>query len=102
MTTPTDEEKVTKALNKILKIINKSQLNIAEMLVLYGNLGYHLGASIAGFSGAEGPSLEVVKQAYYQDPTIDTGLMLQGLLITNWEQDFLKQPKLSSLAKSNK
>lgn len=99
-TQQTDDEKVTKTLTKLLKLINKSKPNVAEILVLYGNLGYHLGASLAGFEG-KGPSLVEVKQAYYENPTVDTGLMLQGLLITDWEKDFLKQPRLSNLAKIN-
>lgn len=99
----TNDEKISKTLIKVLKIINKNKLNIGELIMLYGNLGYHLGASIAGFttSNQPGPSLHEVKQAYYENPTVDTGLMLQGLLISSWEEDFLKKPALSRFAQEN-
>lgn len=101
MARETDDTKVADTLNKILKIINKSSLTIGEILLLFGNLGYNLGASIAGFEG-QGPSLEELKKEYYRNPTVDTGLMLQGLLITDWEKDFLQKPALSSFAQLNR
>ena len=101
-TSMTNDKKVAKLLSKILKLINKQKLNPAELLVFYGNLGYHIGASMAGFKN-KGPSLEVLKREYYQHgPTVDVGLMIQGLTITDWEKDYLKSPKLSRLAKLNK
>jgi len=100
-TSHTDDKKVSKLITKVMKLINKHKLTVPEMVVFSGNLLYHLGASIAGFKG-KGPHVEELRQAYYQDPTIDTGLMLQGLLITDWEKDFIKQPKLSTFADKNK
>lgn len=96
-----NEKKVEEALTKIKKILNKNKLTIPELLLLYGNLGYHIGASMAGLKD-KGPGLEEVKQAYYVDgPTVDVGLMLQGQLITSWVEDFNKHPKLSKFAKIN-
>lgn len=93
-----NEKKVEEVLKKIKKILNKHKLTIPELILTYGNLGYNLGASIAGIKG-KGPGLEEVKQAYYADgPTVDVGLMLQGQLITSWVEDFLKHPKLSKFA----
>jgi len=97
----TDDKKVAKLIAKIMRLINKKKLSVAEMIVLYGNLGYHMGASMAGFKGT-GPTLEVLKHEYYQNPTVDTGLMIQGLMITDWEKDFHENPKLSRLADKNK
>lgn len=94
----TDDKKVTKVIEKIMKVINKEKLNIPELLVMYGNLGYFIGASMAG-CGHNGPSLEELKDIYHKDPTVDTGLMMQGLLITSWEEDYISHPKLSKLAK---
>jgi hypothetical protein len=98
-TTATDDIKVAKLIDKIIKLLNKSNLNIPELIVLYGNLGYHIGASIAGVSTKEGPTVEELRKLYYQRPTVDVGLMLQGLMITDWEKDFLQTPQLSSLVK---
>jgi hypothetical protein len=97
----TDEQKVSAAVEKIMKLLNKTKLNIPELLVLYGNLGYHIGASIAGLD-SKGPNIEELKRAYYQNPTVDVGLMLQGMLITAWEEDYIKNPRLSSLANNPK
>lgn len=80
-----------------MKIINKEKLNIPELLVMYGNLGYFIGASMAQCKD-NGPTLEELKDMYYKDPTVDVGLMMQGLLMTSWEEDYIAHPKLSKLA----
>jgi hypothetical protein len=95
------ENKIEKAISEIKQVFNKHQLNIPEIILTYGNLGYHLGASIAGCETI-GPSLEELQRTYYSSPTVDIGLMLQGLLITSWEQDFLKTPKISSIGNKYK
>jgi len=89
------QDKVEKALNKILKALNQEQLTIPELIRLYGNLGYQIGTSIAGVK--KQVSLEELKQLYYTNPTVDVGLMLQGLLITSWEEDFQQKPVLSNI-----
>lgn len=94
--TSLDLEKVENVLNKIIKCVNTGKLSIREIIILYGNLGYHFGASIAGFKD-KGPGIEDLKKAYYSSPTVDIGLMLQGLMITGWEEDFIKSPKISNL-----
>ena len=99
-----DLKKVEQTIKKLHTIFNKANLNIQEILLAYGNLGYHLGASLAGFTGEGpiGPDTDTLKKLYYVDPTVDVGLMLQGILITQWEQDFTKKPKLSKLAETNR
>lgn len=94
-----NDDDIINVIEKIKKILNKNKLTIPELIVMYGNLGYHIGASIAGLE-TPGPTLEVLQKEYYTKPTVDVGLMLQGLLITDWVEDFLKHPQLSSLAKS--
>lgn len=96
-----NEKKVEKTIEKLHSVFNKANLNPQEIIITYGNLGYHLGASLAGFED-KGPDLETLKKLYYADPTIDVGLMLQGLLITTWEKDFAAKPQLSKLAELNK
>jgi uncharacterized protein YejL (UPF0352 family) len=95
-----DEERVQSLLADLIAAFNKYQPNIPEILLAYGNLGYHLGASIAGFKNrSEGPGLDILQKAYYTSPTVDVGLMIQGLLITSWEDSFRRQRKISNLAK---
>jgi len=95
--TTVDERKVEKTIEKLHKIINKAKLSVPEILIAYGNLGYHLGASLAGFQG-KGPDTATLKRFYYANPTVDVGLMLQGLMITTWEQDYHTKPQLSNMA----
>lgn len=95
----TDDKKIIKAMNATLKILNKYKLNIPELLLFFGNLGYHIGASMAGLK-SNGPDLEALKREYYSNPTVDSGLMMQGLLITQWVSDYLKNPKLSNFVVS--
>jgi hypothetical protein len=94
------DKNVNTALNDILEILGKKGLSVQELLVLYGNLGYYIGASIAGFQD-KGPSLEEIKREYYSNPTVDVGLMLQGMIITTWEKDYLDSPKLSRWHEEN-
>lgn len=96
-----DDQKLDKVIQKLHKVINKADLNVTEIILAYGNLGYHLGASMAGFED-KGPDLETLKREYYLNPTIDVGLMLQGLMITGWENSFEQKPELSRFAKENK
>lgn len=96
-----DDTAINHTLNEILDVLGGANLNVQELLVLYGNLGYYIGASIAGFTG-KGPSLEEIKREYYSKPTVDVGLMLQGMLITEWEKDYLEHPVLSRWHEENK
>lgn len=96
-----DDTKVEAALLQIHKVLNNAGLNIPELILVYGNLGYQLGAAIAGYrSGELGPSIETLQLLHATHPTVDVNFMLQGLLITEWEQDYISHPVLSSLAKT--
>jgi len=75
--------KVDKALENLVKVFSKHKLNVKEMLLVYGNLGYTLGASIAGYTDV-GPSINELTDKYMINPTVDTALMLQGLQTTFW------------------
>lgn len=96
-----DDAKIIKVMEQIVKLLNKHSLSIPQLLVLYGNLGYHIGASMAGCT-SPGPTIEELKKSYYSNPTVDVGLMLQGLIITDWEKDFLAKKQLSNISKNNK
>ena len=92
----TDDKKVVSTINKVLKVLNKEKLSVSELIAFYGNLGIHIGCGIAGLDTA--PNIEEIKREYYRNPTVDIALISQGYLITSWEQDYLKHPKLSSFA----
>ena len=50
MSDPVDEQKVERTIQKLHAVFNKAKLNPREILLAYGNLGYHLGAALAGFT----------------------------------------------------
>ena len=85
-----DEDKVSKAHKDIIKIFNKHKLNVGEIVLLYGNLGYTLGASIGGYEG-KGPSMEELQKAYYEKPSLAVAMMLNGANVTTWYEDIQKQ-----------
>jgi hypothetical protein len=86
-----NETRCNEMLSSILEIFQKHQPTVGEILLIYGNLGYSLGASIGGFDG-KGPGIDELKQLYYQQPgRLDVALMLEGLTVTTWYEDYEKQ-----------
>jgi len=81
-----DPEKCNNILSKLIEAFEEHKPTVGEILVIYGNLGYTLGASIEGH-GNTGPNVQELKKQYYTDPTVGTALMLQGIEVTNWFQD---------------
>ena len=96
-----NDTKIESTLLQIHKILNDAHLNIPELILVYGNLGYQLGAAIAGYrAGEKGPDVETLQRLHATNPTVDVNLMLQGLLVTEWEEMYIQHPSLSSLAKA--
>jgi len=87
-------KKVEKTLNLLVKILNKQNLNIAELIEVYGNLGYSLGTAMA--KKPDGIPLEKLKEMYHIKPTVDIALMLQSLQILHWQEQFKENPVLST------
>ncbi len=85
----TDNDKISACHTELIDIFQKYKLNIGEILITYGNLGYTLGASIDGHAG-QGPSEEELKKAYYTTPTVGVGLMLQGIEVTGWYNQLIQ------------
>jgi len=83
-------------INRITDILNEHPLDPAEITVLYGKLGYVLGASIEGFT-SQGPPLEILEKAYYTAPSLGVSLMLQGLLVEGWAEDWKLRPSRSKI-----
>jgi hypothetical protein len=82
-----NEKKIEKALTKTMKVVNSHNLNIKEMILFAANLNYCLGASIEGIK-KKGPNLETLKRQYYTSPTAGVSLMLQGLQMIQWADDY--------------
>jgi uncharacterized protein YejL (UPF0352 family) len=86
-----DPDKCNEMLSELMAIFQKHQPTVGEILTVYGNLGYSLGASIGGYQG-KGPSPEELKQMYYEKPgRVDVALMLEGLTVTTWFEDWEKK-----------
>lgn len=86
-----EQEKASKALSDILLILKNAKLRTQDLVLLYGNLGYSIGASIEGYDpGAAGPTLDELQKSYYEKPTVGVSLMLQGILTTTWHEDLTK------------
>jgi hypothetical protein len=87
-----DEKKASQALSDLIDVFQKKKLTIGEILVVYGNLGYALGASIEGYDD-KGPSISELEKLYYSNPTPGVALMLQGVTVTTWYEDWVKKLK---------
>jgi uncharacterized protein YejL (UPF0352 family) len=85
-----NEKKVSKCHDDLIKVFQKHGLTVPEIVIVFGNLGYTLGASIEGYKGT-GPSQDEVMKNYYKDPDrIGNALMAQGMIITTWYDKLLK------------
>lgn len=87
-------DKASKALEELIKVFQENRLTIGEILITYGNLGYSLGTSIAGFEG-KGPSFDELQKLYYSSSgsratQIGVALALQGFTITTWYEDWAR------------
>lgn len=83
-----DPKKCTDLYEELVKVFQQYKPTVGEILIAYGNLGYALGASIGGHK-EKGPSIEYLKELYYSEPgRLDVALMLQGLLVTTWYDDW--------------
>lgn len=87
-----DESKANEALAELIEIFQRKKLTVGEILVVYGNLGYALGASVEGYD-EKGPSISELNQLYYTKPSPGVALMLQGVTVTSWYEDWVKKLK---------
>lgn len=85
-----DPDKVERIYEETLEVYQKHKPTTGEILIALSNLTYALGASIGNYDG-KGPSLEELKQIYYQKPgRIDVAVMLQGMTMATWYDDWVK------------
>lgn len=85
-----DTEKISKCLSELIQLIGNNNFSVAELLLLYGNLGLQLGGSI---EGGNIPSIEELQKMYYSNPSTGVALMLTGLTVTSWFDSYLEQMK---------
>jgi hypothetical protein len=93
-----DTERVQKCLALIENILASTSLNVGELLLLYGNLGYKLGANLrrALYDKdfiSEPPNIEELNKLYYSNPAEDVALMITGLTVTSWLDTILEREK---------
>lgn len=85
-----DPNKAAALLEELIKTFQKHKPTVGEIITVSSNLLYTLGASIGEF-GKKGPSIEELKKLYYEQPgRMDVALMLQGLTMATWFQDWEK------------
>ena len=87
-----NETKANEALAKLISVFQETKLTVGEILIVYGNLGYALGASIEGYQ-EKGPSIEELKRLYYSQPSVGIAMMLQGITVTSWYESWAEQLK---------
>lgn len=95
-----DTERVQECLQQMEEILASTNLNVGEILLLYGNLGYKLGANLrrAIYDKdfiSEPPNIEELNKLYYSNPTEDLALMLTGLTVTSWLDFLLEREKIN-------
>jgi hypothetical protein len=93
-----NNDAVGQTIQDIEAVLSKANLTVGELLLVYGNLGYRLGANLrrACYDDkfvSEPPNLEKLNKLYYINPTEDIALMLTGLTVTAWVQSLENKEK---------
>lgn len=93
-----DTEKISQCISDLEQVFSKHNLNVGELLLCYGNLGYKLGANLRRAYRdkdfiSEPPNTEKLNQLYYSQPTEDVALMLTALTILGWVSNLIEQNK---------
>lgn len=97
-----ERDKANQTLQELIEVFRGKNLRQQDIVAVYGNLGYALGASIDGVKeGEDGPGFEEVQQRYYTNPTLSVALMMQGLIITSWYDQVSKGMTLESIKETD-
>ena len=96
-----DTDKIGQCISDLEQVLTKHNLNVGELILTYGNLGYKLGANLrrACYDKdfiSEPPNPEELNKLYYSQPTEDIALMLTSLTILSWIDDLQKQTEKKS------
>lgn len=85
-----DAQKCSALYEDLILTFQKHKATVGEILIAYGNLGYALGASIGEFT-EKGPSIEELNKLYYAEPgRLDVALMVTGLQVSSWYDEWQK------------
>jgi hypothetical protein len=85
-----DPNRADQTYSQLVEVLQKNRPTVGELIVVLGNLLYTVGAGVGGYTG-KAPNLEELTRSYYAEPgKIDVALMLQGLMITAWYEDYIK------------
>lgn len=85
-----DVEKCEKIYEELVKVFQENKPTINEIILALSNLTYTLGASIEGYK-KKGPSFEDLQKLFYSNPTIGIAIMLQGLTMGTWFEQYQTQ-----------
>lgn len=93
-----DTDKIGSCIADLEQVLTKHNLNVGELLLTYGNLGYKLGANLRRNCRddsfvSEPPNVELLNELYYTEPTEDIALMLTALTIIGWVDNLINQDK---------
>lgn len=82
--------KVSECLEDIIGILNKHRLSYEEIVLMFSNLSYTLGASMDGYK-EKGPSIDELEKMYYTKPTAGIALMMTGMEASVWYNNLIKK-----------
>ncbi len=93
-----DLKKVEECIRSLEKILQDQNLNVGELLLVYGNLGYKMGANLRRALSdpkfkSEPPDLDILNKLYYTNASIDVALMITSLQIVSWIDDLENEAK---------
>lgn len=85
-----DAKRCERAYERLLTVFQEERLSVGEIIIALGNLTYALGASIDGY-GDKGPTVEQLEKLYYTNPSVGVAMMIQGLTIASWYEQYRQQ-----------
>lgn len=85
-----DPDKAAALLEELIEVFQKHRPTVGESITVFSNLLYTIGASIGEF-GEKGPGIKELERLYYAESgRMDVALMLQGLTMSTWFEDWEK------------
>jgi len=94
------KDKIQECLIELEKVFQKHTLNVGELILTYGNLGYKLGQNISkevfNRTLPDPPNIDELQKLYYSNPAIDISLMLSALNMITWIDDLSKKTEEKS------
>lgn len=96
-----DPEKASALLEELIEVYQRHRPTVGEIITVSSNLLYTLGASIGNYD-EKGPGLDELKRLYYEEPgRLDVALMLNGMQMSTWYEDWEQLQTKDTLGKEN-